>query len=179
VLERLDVAAASDDPRRRRRALTFVVVGAGYAGIEVLAELEDMTRWALRYYPELRQSDVRWVLVEATGRILPEVGPELGAYTLTQLRERDLDVRLNTRLLSCVDGVVELSDGDSFEADTVVWTAGVRAHPMLERTDLPRDDRGRLTCLPTLQVADGDEVVPGAWAAGDCAAVPDLTADRP
>lgn len=179
VLERLDVAAATDDVARRKRALTFVVIGAGYAGIEVLAELEDMTRWALRYYPELRQQDVRWVLVEATGRVLPEVGPELGEYTLARLRERDLDVRLDTRLVSCVDGKVELSDGDSFAADTVVWTAGVRAHPMLEHTDLPRDERGRLICLPTLQVVDGDQIVPGAWSAGDCAAVPDLTAEAP
>ena len=179
VLERLDVAAATDDVARRKRALTFVVIGAGYAGIEVLAELEDMTRWALRYYPELRQQDVRWVLVEATGRVLPEVGPELGEYTLARLRERDLDVRLDTRLVSCVDGKVELSDGDSFAADTVVWTAGVRAHPMLEHTDLPRDERGRLICLPTLQVVNGDQIVPGAWSAGDCAAVPDLTAEAP
>lgn len=179
VLERLDVAAATDDVARRKRALTFVVIGAGYAGIEVLAELEDMTRWALRYYPELRQQDVRWVLVEATGRVLPEVGPELGEYTLARLRERDLDVRLDTRLVSCVDGKVELSDGDSFAADTVVWTAGVRAHPMLEHTDLPRDERGRLICLPTLQVVDGDQIVPGAWSAGDCAAVPDLAAEAP
>lgn len=179
VLERLDVAAATDDPHQRRRALTFVVVGAGYAGIELLAELEDMARAALRYYPELAYRDMRWVLVEATQRVLPEVGRDLGAYTVTQLLERGLDVRLDTRLESCVGGKVELSDGDSFDADTIVWTAGVRAHPMLAATDLPRDDRGRVTCLPTLQVADGDRVLPGVWSAGDCAAVPDLAADEP
>lgn len=179
VLERLDVAAATADPGVRRRALTFVVVGAGYAGIEVLAELEDMARSALRYYPELGDGDMRWVLVEATQRVLPEVGRDLGAYTVTQLLKRKLDIRLDTRLESCVDGKVELSDGERFEADTIVWTAGVRAHPMLEATDLPRDDRGRVTCLPTLQVVDGDRPFPGAWSAGDCAAVPDLTSDEP
>ncbi|QSB14127.1 NAD(P)/FAD-dependent oxidoreductase [Natronosporangium hydrolyticum] len=179
VLERLDVAAATDDPLLRQRALTFVVVGAGYAGIEALAELEDMARVALRYYPELTDADMHWVLVEATQRVLPEVGPELGAYTVTQLRERGLDIRLDTRLDSCVDGKVELSDGDTFEADTIVWTAGVRAHPLVAATDLPRDDKGRITCLPTLQVVDGETVVPGAWSAGDCAAVPDLTAAEP
>lgn len=176
VLERLDVAAATPDPRVRRRALTFVVVGGGYAGIEALAELADMARSALRYYPELAPEDMRWVLVEATRRILPEVGPEMGAYTVAQLLQRGLDVRLDTRLLSCVDGKVELSDGETFEADTIVWTAGVRPHPLVAATDLPRDDRGRITCLPTLEVADGENRVPGAWSAGDCAAVPDLTA---
>lgn len=179
VLERLDVAAASTEPEVRRRALTFVVIGAGYAGMELFAELEDMSRSALRYYPELDEADLRWVLVEATQRVLPEVGRDLGAYTVKELLARGLDVRLSTQLKSCVDGKVELSDGESFEADTIVWTAGVRPHPMLDATDLPRDGRGRVTCLPTLQVTDGDRLLPGAWSAGDCAAVPDLTAAEP
>ncbi len=180
VLDRLDVAATTTDPGTRRRALTFVFVGGGYAGIEALAEMEDMARDALRYYPELDPDEMHWVLVEATNRILPEVDPDMGAYTVAQLMKRHLDIRLDTRLESCVDGVVKLSDGDSFDADTIVWTAGVKAHPMLEATDLPRDQKGRVICLPTLQVANVDgRVVDGAWSAGDCAAVPDLTSPVP
>ncbi|WP_091292484.1 NAD(P)/FAD-dependent oxidoreductase [Micromonospora halophytica] len=175
VLDRLDVAAATVDPVVRRNALTFVFVGGGYAGIEALAEMEDMARDALRYYPELKPEDMRWVLVEATQRVLPEVDRDMGAYTVQQLLKRNMDIRLGTRLESCVDGVVKLSDGDSFKADTIVWTAGVKPSPMLDATDFPRDDRRRVTCLPTLQVVDGDTVVEGAWSAGDCAAVPDLT----
>ena len=175
VLEQLDVAAATTDPAVRARALTFVFVGGGYAGIEALAEMEDMARDALRYYPELSADDMHWVLVEATNRILPEVDRDMGAYTVQVLLKRKLDIRLGTRLESCVDAVVTLSDGDSFPADTIVWTAGVKPSPMLDFVDLPRDERGRLTCLPTLQVVDGSEVVEGAWSAGDCAAVPDLT----
>jgi NADH:ubiquinone reductase (H+-translocating) len=175
VLEQLDVAAATADPQVRRCALTFVFVGGGYAGIEALAEMEDMARDALRYYPELKPEDMRWVLIEATTRILPEVDPDMGAYTVQELLRRGLDIRLGTLLESCVDGVVKLSDGDSFAADTIVWTAGVKPHPILAETDLPRDSKGRITCLPTLQVVDGDQVVEGAWSAGDCAAVPDLT----
>jgi NADH dehydrogenase len=180
VLERLDVAATTVDPATRRRALTFVFVGAGYAGIEALAEMEDMTRYPLRYYDELDASDMHWVLVEATHRVLPEVDRDMGAYTVEQLRHRGLDVRLETRLESCVDGVVRLSDGDSFEADTIVWTAGVKASPMLEHTDLPRDGKGRLTCSATLQVVDAEaSIVDGVWSGGDCAAVPDLTSREP
>ncbi len=180
VLEQLDVAATTTDPQTRQRALTFVFVGGGYAGIEALAEMEDMARDALKYYPELRADEMHWVLVEATKRILPEVDPDMGAYTVAQLLKRHLDIRLDTRLESCVDGVVKLSDGDSFAADTIVWTAGVKAHPMLEATDLPRDQKGRLTCLATLQVVDAQgAVVDGAWSAGDCAAVPDLTSPVP
>lgn len=175
VLARLDVAAATTDPETRRNALTFVFVGGGYAGIEALAEMEDMARDALKYYPELSAEDMRWVLVEATLRVLPEVDRDMGAYTVQQLLKRKMDIRLDTRLESCVDGVVKLSDGDSFRADTIVWTAGVKPSPVLDQTDLPRDDRRRVTCLPTLQVVDGDRVLDGAWSAGDCAAVPDLT----
>ena len=176
ILDRLDVAAVTPDPEVRKASLTFVFVGGGYAGIEALAEMEDMVRSALRYYPELdMKSDVRFVLVEATNRILPEVGPDMGAYTVRQLDRRGIDIRLETRLESCVGGVVQLSDGDSFRAETLVWTAGVKPSPMLDRTDLPRGPRGHVTCLPTLQVVDGDRVVDGAWSAGDCAQVPDLT----
>ena len=175
VLDRLDVAASTTDPAVRSRALTFVFVGGGYAGIEALAEMEDMARDALRYYPELKPEDMRWVLVEATQRVLPEVDRDMGAYTVQQLMKRDMDIRLDTRLESCVDGVVKLSDGDSFPSDTIVWTAGVKPSPMLDATDFPRDERRRVTCRPTLQIVDGDRVVEGAWSAGDCAAVPDLT----
>jgi NADH dehydrogenase len=180
VLDRLDVAATTDDPATRRCALTFVFVGGGYAGIEALAEMEDMVRDALRYYPEIPQDLVQFVLVEATSRILPEVGPEMGAYAVQQLSSRNIDIRLETRLESCVGGIVRLSDGDEFKADTIVWTAGVKPHPVLANTDLPRTQRGAITCLPTLQVVDDDgAVVEGAWSAGDCAAVPDLTSTTP
>ncbi|HET9516213.1 MAG TPA: FAD-dependent oxidoreductase, partial [Actinoplanes sp.] len=103
VLNRLDIAAATPDPVVRAASLTFVFVGGGYAGIEALAEMEDMVRSALRYYPELdMQRDVRFVLVEATNRVLPEVGPDMGAYTVRQLDQRGIDIRLGTRLESCV-----------------------------------------------------------------------------
>ena len=175
ILDRLDIAAITPDPEVRKASLTFVFVGGGYAGIEALAEMEDVVRDAMQYYSELGQEEVRFVLVEATNRILPEVGPDMGAYAARQLDGRGIDLRLETRLESCVDGVIRLSDGDEFRAETLVWTAGVKPSPMLDRTDLPRGPRGHLTCIPTLQIVDGDRVLEGAWSAGDCAQVPDLT----
>ena len=171
VLSRLDLAAATDDPVRRRNALTFVFIGGGYAGVEAFAELEDMARYALRFYPDLEPGDMRWVLVDAAPRILPEVSPSLAAYTVERLVERDMEVRLNTRVKSAVDGHVLLSDGDSIHADTVVWTAGVRPNPLpAASTGLPVDEQGRLRCTAELRVAG----VADAWGAGDCASVPDL-----
>ena len=119
-------------------------VGGGYAGVEALAEIEDMARYATRYYDSIEPSDLHFVLVEMANRILPEVSEDLGRYTVDRLRERGIDVRLGTTLDSCVDGHVELSDGGRFDADTIVWTAGVKASPVLRNTDLPLDEKGRL-----------------------------------
>ena len=171
VLECLDIAETATDPEIRERNLTFVFVGGGYAGVEALAEIEDLARYATRYLRNVTPDDLRFVLVEATGRILPEVGPELGEWTAEQLRERGIEVRLETRLESTVDGDVVLSDGTTMRSDTVVWTAGVKPSPLLEATDLPLDERGRLVCHADLRVVG----VPDAWGAGDCTAVPDLT----
>ncbi|WP_405881312.1 NAD(P)/FAD-dependent oxidoreductase [Streptomyces sp. NBC_01136] len=175
VIEQMDIASSTRDPAIRDAALTFVFVGGGYAGVEALGELEDMARYASRYYHNVKPDDMKWILVEASNRILPEVGEEMGKYTITQLRRRNIDVRLETRLDSCADRIAVLSDGARFPTRTVVWTAGVKPHPILAATDLPLNERGRLKCTPELTV-DG---APHAWAAGDAAAVPDVTAVEP
>jgi NADH dehydrogenase len=175
VLSRLDIAASTQDAGIRRRAMTFVFVGGGYAGIEAMAELEDMSRDALRYYQALSAGDMRWVMVEASPRILPEVSQQMAGYTIDVLARRGIEVKLSTRVESLTDGRVVLSNGEQFDAETVVWTAGVRPNPLLEQTDLPVDDRHRLRCRADLRV-DG---VDAAWSAGDCAAVPDLTSNEP
>ena len=174
VIEQMDIASSTRDPAIRDAALTFVFVGGGYAGVEALGELEDMARYTARYYHNIRPEDMKWILVEASNRILPEVGEEMGRYAVTELRRRNIDVRLETRLDSCADRVAVLSDGSRFPTRTVVWTAGVKPHPVLAETDLPRNERGRLRCTARLTV-DG---APHAWAAGDAAAVPDVTAEE-
>jgi NADH:ubiquinone reductase (H+-translocating) len=172
VLSRMDAAEAAEEEGARRRALTFAFVGGGYAGVEALAELEDLAREASLLYRRVRREDMRWVLVEASDTILPEIGPDLAGHALERLRRRHIEVHLGTRLESAAGGRMQLSDGASFEADTLVWTTGVRAHPLTARLGLPLDDRGRLVVDPELRVRDSDRV----WAAGDCAAVPDLLA---
>jgi NADH dehydrogenase len=170
VIGRLDEAAETPDPERRRAALSFVFVGGGYAGVEALAELEDMAGAAMKYYPQLRRVDMRWVLIEAAGTILPEIGPDLAAYVRRHLEERGIAVMLGTRLESAEGGVMKLSNGASFAADTLVWTAGVKPEPVAERSGFPVDDRGRVVVDAYLRVRG----IESAWAAGDDAAVPDL-----
>jgi len=171
VLSRLDLAAETRDPDRRRAALTFVFVGAGYAGVEALGELEDLARDAIRTYPMLRPDEMRWILVEATGRILPELSADLATYAGDRLRERGIEIALETRLDSAQDGVIRLTDGRAFPADTLVWTAGVAPSPLARTSDLPVDGAGRIVVDETLRVRGVDD----AWAAGDAAEVPDRT----
>ncbi len=168
VLSQLDVAAETDDPARRRAALTFVFVGGGFAGVEALGELEDLARDALRSYPGVRDSDMRWMLVEAAGAILPELGPELATYATERLRERGIEILLNTKLESAEDRI-ELSDGQTLDADTLVWTAGVKPSPLARGSGFPVDEVGRVRTDQYLRVLGFED----AWAAGDAAAVPD------
>jgi NADH dehydrogenase len=175
VLSRLDAAASNTDPELRRRALTFCFVGGGYAGIEAFAELEDMARSACKWYRNITPADMRWVLVEAAGRILPEVSEDMGRYTVRRLEERGMEVRLNTRLETCEGMHVRLSDGTTFDAETLVWTAGVKANPVLEGYGLPLDEKGRLTGTAFLTVEGRANV----WSAGDCAAIPDVAKGGP
>jgi NADH dehydrogenase len=170
VLRRLEAAAAATSEEHRRRELSFVFVGAGYAGVEALGELSDLVRDALRYYSTLRDEPQHWVLVDAAPKILPEIPSRLGEYAAQQLRGRGVDIRVETTLQSVEAHAAVLSDGDRIPTSTVVWTAGVRANPANERFGLPLDDRGRIDVTPTLQV----EGVPHAWALGDGARVPNL-----
>jgi len=166
LLGRLDAADA--DPDNAEHHLTFVFVGAGYAGVEALAELTDLVRDVLRHYPSLAQVPQRWVLVDAGDRILGEVPAKLGHYADAQLRKRGVDIRVSTRLESVEDDAVTLSDGSRFETETRVWTAGVTPHPLVEELGLPLDERGRIRVDSSLRV-DGRSNV---WALGDCAGVP-------
>lgn len=169
ILSRMDAAESTEDPLVRRRALTFLFVGGGYAGVEALAELEDLARDACRYFRSVRREDMRWVLVEAASSILPEIGGELGAYAIMRLRKRGIEVHLETRLESADGGQMLLSNGETFEADTLVWTTGVRPHPLIARIGFPTDDLGRLVADEYMRVSG----VESAWTGGDCAAVPD------
>jgi NADH dehydrogenase len=170
VLRRLEAAVTASSEGQRRRELTFVFVGAGYAGVEALAELSDLVRDALRYYPTLRDEPQHWVLVDAAPKILPEIPTTLGDYAARQLAGRGVDIRVETTLNSVEPHAAVLSDGDRILTSTVVWTAGVRANPTNERLGLPLDERGGIKVEPTLQV----EGLPNVWALGDGARVPNL-----
>jgi len=169
VVESLEEANATEDPARRDELLTYVFVGGGYAGLEALAELQDFAADAMESYPRARLHGMRWVLVEATGRVLPEIDPQLADYALRELRGRGIDIRLETTLEEVGPSSATLSSGETLPTKTVVWTAGVAPQPILKELSLPLDERGRVPVDEYLQVQGMDSV----WAIGDCAAAPD------
>jgi NADH:ubiquinone reductase (H+-translocating) len=166
ILRQLELAEA--DRANAERHLTFVFVGAGYAGVEALAELHQLVSDATPHYPVLRAVPQRWVLVDGGPRVLAEVPTSLSEYTTRLLRRRGVDVRLATTLDSVEPDAVTLSDGTRIDTETLVWTAGIAPNPVLARLGMPLDERGRVVVDSCLRVHDRDDV----FAIGDCARVP-------
>lgn len=160
----------------RARLLTVVVVGGGFAGIEVLGELRSFASSLVAQFRTIAFEETQFHLVEAMGRIMPEVSLKTSHWVLKNLAERGDNVHLDTQLVSAAGGVIELSTGEKFESDLIIWTAGVMANPVVRTTDLPIEERGRLRARADLRIVDENgEIIPDAWTAGDVAAVPDLS----
>ncbi len=170
-------ALASNLPAgpERDRLLTVVVVGGGFAGIETFAELRSYASSLVGQYPTLTFDDTHFHLIEAMGRIMPEVSLKTSLWVIKSLAHRGAEIHLDTQLSSAVGGKIELSTGQTFESDLIIWTAGVMANPVLRNTDLPVEERGRLRVQADLRVINDQSVVEGAWGAGDVTATPDLT----
>lgn len=168
VIHHLEEAGSECSATWRRGLLSFVVAGGGFAGVETMGAVNDFVREALRFYPNLAPSDVRMVLVTPDRLVLPELGPELGAYAQRKLVDRGVEIVTGGRVASFDNGAVRLADGREIEADTLVWTAGSAPNPLLVGLGLPLRG-GRLAVDDHLAVPG----FPGVWAVGDCASVPD------
>lgn len=169
ALLNLEIAEQLEDPDERRSYLSFVFVGAGYAGVEGIAELQDYVGDVIERYPRCRLDGTRWVLVEAQDRIMPEISPSLAEFATAELRARGIEVRANTRLERAEADSVALTGGEVVPARTLCWTAGVKPPPLVAESGLPLAPSGRVAVDATMRV-DGH---PNIWAIGDAAAVPD------
>jgi NADH dehydrogenase len=165
----LEEASLQSDEAVRRRLLTFVTAGGGFSGTETTGAVNDFVRETVRYYPQLREELVRVVVVHPGNFILPELGEELGRYAERKLRERKVEVIKGPRVANYDGVVVTLNDGTSIPAATLIWTAGVKPSPVI--SSLPcQNERGRVLVNEDMSVPG----VSGLWAAGDCAAIPDV-----
>ena len=171
LLEEADFECAAGS---RPNLLTIVVAGGGFAGTETIAAVNDFLHESIRFYPHLSADMIRVVLVHPGKVILPELGPKLGAYAQKKLAERNVEIRINTRVVHVGEDAVDLSDGSRVPAKTLIWTAGTSPNPLIAA--LPCElDRGRVLTDEYLEVADW----PGVWALGDCASILDRTTGRP
>jgi NADH dehydrogenase len=168
VVHCLEAAETLDDPVARERYLTFVFVGAGYAGVEGLAELQDYAAEIIEYYPRSRVQGMRWILVEREDQIMPEVPRSLADFATRELRRRGIEVKTGTSLERVTANSALLSDGEDVATRTLAWTAGTKPHPVVERLGLPLE-HGRIATDKYCRVKGRENV----WAVGDAAAVPD------
>ena len=167
VIERFERADAAPDPARRRSQLTFVVIGGGLVGIELLGELTAFTGNILRYYPRLSRDDVRFHLFEATARTLPEIDASLAEIATRILTKRGAEIRVSAPVRSIEPGRVHLA-GESIDAGTIILVAGIVPDPAAAAIPVAHDERGRIAVDGAMRSRSHPEV----WALGDCANIP-------
>jgi len=170
----LESAILEDDPDARRALLTFVVAGGGFAGVETMGALNDFIRSALRWYPTLDASEVRFVLIHPKAVILPELGEALGRYAQEKLIQRKVEIVINTRVEGYARGKVKLDRGEPIASATLIWTTGVTPGKVIAGLDCKKRD-GRLIVNQFLELQDH----PGVWAVGDCMSAIDGATGRP
>jgi NADH dehydrogenase len=169
LIETLEAAETLEDAREREEWLTYIFVGAGYAGLEGLAELQDFAADIIDLYPRCRTQGMRWILVEARDRVMPEISPDLAEFAARELRSRGIEIRTNTTLEAVTDTTAVLTGGEVVPCRTLAWTAGVKPAPVVSRLNLPLTPQGRIVTDRALRVPGHRNV----WAIGDAAAVPD------
>src|SRR3954469_11513324 len=152
ALFNLEIAEVMEDPAEREPYLTFVFVGAGYAGVEGIAELQDYVGSVIDRYPRCRMHGTRWILVEARDRIMPEIPEDLADFAERELRGRGLEIRTGTTITSCTADSVELSTGERVPSRLLCWTAGVKPPALVRGMGLEVDRSGRIVCDSTLRV---------------------------
>jgi len=167
IISMLEAADVETDLKIRQELLTFVVAGAGYSGVETVGELNDLVHEITRHYPSLTRESVKVVLLHSRDRILQEMGPGLADFALKKLRQRGVEVRLNTRIAAATPHEAILSSGERIPTRTLVVTVGSAINPVLSSLPLPRE-KDRILTDPFMAVPG----MPGIWALGDNAAVP-------
>jgi NADH dehydrogenase len=174
ALLNLEIAEALPSDEERREYLTFVFVGAGYAGVEGIAELQDYIADVIEDYPRCRMAGTRWIIVEALDEIMPEIPSSLAEFASRELRSRGIELRTGTRLERMDERSAVLTTGERVPTRFLCWTAGVKPPAVVQHLGVPLTDKGRIDVDPSMRVKGLHNV----WAIGDAAAVPDPAKGR-
>ncbi len=174
IIDMFERADLELDPNTRKRLLTFAVVGGGYTGIEVAAELNDFVSFSRRFYKHVKADEVKVVVVDPGDRIMHEMSEGLAEYGLKLLKKRGMEFRLQTRVAGVTPDSVEIQDGGKIETHTAIWAAGTAPQPVIAALPIA-DKRGKIEVNDYMEVAD----YPRVWALGDCALIPDPHSGKP
>jgi NADH dehydrogenase len=168
VIERFERADAEADPACKRRLLTFVIIGGGLVGVELFGELTAFADEITRFYQHVNRDEVRFILLQAGDRIMPEIDAKLGAYGARVLGgRRGADIRTNTRVRAIEPGKVHLPE-ETIDADTIVLAAGIVPGPVVAALPVEKDKHGHIVVEATMRCPSH----PNVWALGDCAHIP-------
>lgn len=173
VIDCLERADGEPDPQRRRAMLTFVIVGAGFAGSELAGGLNDFVRGSLVFYKHIDNAEITLLLVHPGERILPELSEDLALYAEGKMCARGVTIRGGTRVTDAGPGLVWFGD-DTLACETLIWTAGNQPNPLIRALGYETDGRGAVMTDETLRVRGQQNI----WAVGDCAAIPDLVTGK-
>ena len=175
VIDMFEHADLEKDPNERRHLLTFVVVGGGYTGVEVAAELNDYIHTSSRFYRNVHPDEVKVIIADHGPRIMREMSEGLADYAQNLLQARGMEIHLKTGVSSVLPNKVELDNGVTILTNTVIWAAGTSPHPVIKSLPCEKDKGGGIIVNEYLEVPD----FPGVWALGDCAHIPDPKTGNP
>jgi len=174
IIDMFERADLEQDHDVRKRLLTFAVVGGGYTGIEVAAELNDFVSFSRRFYRHVNADEVRVIVIDPGDRIMHEMSEGLAEYGLNLLKKRGMEFRLQTRVAGVTADSVEIQDDEKIDAHTAIWAAGTSPQPVIAALPFA-DKHGRIEVNEYMEVPGN----PGIWAVGDCAVIPDSNTGKP
>jgi NADH:ubiquinone reductase (H+-translocating) len=174
IVRQMEFAEATTDPDLRRWHLSFIIVGAGFSGVEVAGEINELVRGSTRFYRNFCKEDVVVSLVHSQDQILPEVAPKLREFARKKMEKAGITMLLNTRAVAATREGVELNDGRMLAGATVVCTIGTAISPIVQALDVPKE-RGRIRTTPEMRI----EGQTNAWAIGDCAYIINAFDNKP
>ena len=166
VISVLECADQERDQILQEQLLRFVVVGGGFAGVEIATEINHFLQDAAKkYYKNIDPKKIRVIIVSARNGILPEVGEELGNFALDYVRKSGIEVITNTKAVDAGEDHVLLSDNTIVPCATLIWAGGVTVDPLIATLCCEHGQSGRLVVDSYLRLKDH----PSIFALGDCA----------
>lgn len=176
IITLLEQADQMEDTSEQSKLVTFVVVGGGFSGVEIVGEINDFVKdSAEKYYRNINPKNIRIILVASHDTILPEIG-ELGGFAKESLIKGGVNIISNTKLVDSTSEMAILNNGMNIPTKTIVWAAGVTGNLVIAGSDIKNKDKGgRIKVDKYLRSIDYPEV----FALGDCASITDSKTDKP